>query len=281
MLLRHIALVPESPNVPMGEAAKVAAALQKQVMRDLAPLWDLQATVDSFARLEDMPLGYWPIVILDDIGEPGAAGIHKDDAGQPLALVQFDHGWSLTASHEAIEMLVDPWGNRLAEGQSPKEGQQRVEFLVEPCDPGEDARFSYVIDGVMVSDFYTPGYFSTMEKPGERYSYTGAIKHPRQVLANGYLSWREPTGGQWWQETCWGGNKAFRNLGLLDANSGKSPRRQIYDMTKQAFLVRQPAEPQVHSAAAVMAARQRGTESKASTLRRRVDEIRAEYIRNA
>jgi hypothetical protein len=276
MLLRHIALVPEKPE-GLGEAAKVAAALQKQVMRDVAPIWGLQATVDSFATLEDMPLGYWPIIVLDDIGQPDAAGIHKDDAGQPMALVQFSDGWSITASHEAIEMLVDPSGDRLAEGQSPKPGQERVEFLVEPCDPSEDAQFGYVIDGVAVSDFYTPSYFSTVEKPGDRYSYTGAIQHPRQVLTNGYLSWREPTRGEWWQETCWNGKQQFRNLGALDAKSGKSPRRQIYDVTAEAFLVRKPQQAQAARTSALAAARRSGTEPKAAALRRRIDEILGEY----
>ena len=37
--------------------------------------------------------------------------------------------WSLTASHECLEMLADPFGNRLIAGDSPKPDQGRVQIL--------------------------------------------------------------------------------------------------------------------------------------------------------
>jgi len=192
MLLREVGLVSETESVSFSEVSRVSAALQRQAIRDLAPIWDVQATVDVFARLEDVPVGSWPIIIKDNIDTPGAAGVHEDNDGQPFALVQSDQGWSLTASHEMIEMLVDPFGRRLTPGQSPKPGQGRVEFLVEPCDPSEAVAFAYVINGITVSDFYTPKYFVSVRNPADRYSYTGAIKSPRQVLKGGYLSWHDP-----------------------------------------------------------------------------------------
>jgi hypothetical protein len=91
--------------------------------------------VDAFPTLEDVPIGYWPILVQEDINTPGAAGVHLDKDGQPFALVQMSNSWSLTASHEMLEMLADPFGNRLVPGQSPKSRQGRVEFLVEVCDP--------------------------------------------------------------------------------------------------------------------------------------------------
>lgn len=119
MLIRQLALVSETKRVSFSAISRVAAALQKQATRDLAPIWEVKATVDSFAKLEDVPVGYWPIVISEkDLGN--AAGIHEDRQGQPFALVKFDNGWALTASHECLEMLVDPFGNRLMAGQSPK-----------------------------------------------------------------------------------------------------------------------------------------------------------------
>ena len=72
--------------------------------------------MDAFDRLEDVPIGYLPMIVRDDIGFEGAAGIHLDDNGQPFALIQFSDSWSLTASHEMLEMLVDPLGNRLVAG---------------------------------------------------------------------------------------------------------------------------------------------------------------------
>ena len=135
-LLRQIALVSESDHISASDVAKVSAALQKQATRDLVQFWDLKATVDAFPKLEDVPIGYWPIIVMDDIHTSGAAGVHEDKNGQPFALVtasdQLD-SWSLTASHELIEMLVDPFGSRLIAGDSPKSDQGRVEILVEAC----------------------------------------------------------------------------------------------------------------------------------------------------
>src|SRR4051812_14500891 len=126
-LVRHVALISESPSIGLEEVVVVAAALNKQAVRDFGPIWDVDATVDAFARLDDMPVGYWPIVIRDDIDASGAAGYHSDDNGQPFSLVQADTNWSLTASHELMEMLGDPFGNRLVAGPSPMQGQGRVE----------------------------------------------------------------------------------------------------------------------------------------------------------
>src|SRR5215510_3530129 len=153
-LLRQLALVSESEQAKTKDLLRVAAALQKQASRDLAPIWDVSATVDAFETLEDVPLGYWPMIIRDDIGFDGAAGIHLDKDNQPFALITSSSDldtWSLTASHEELEMLVDPFGNRLMAGDSPKPDQDRVEFLVEVSDPSEAAEFAYTVNGILVS----------------------------------------------------------------------------------------------------------------------------------
>ena len=104
---------------------------------------------------------------------------------------------------------------------SPKSGQGRVSFLVEVCDPSEAADFAYSVNGILVSDFYTPNYFGPVTAPGVRYSYTGALTAPRQVLRGGYLSWKDSVSGHWWQETWFeGGQPAFRDIGPADAKAG-------------------------------------------------------------
>ena len=221
MLTRYIGLVTEDSSITMSELTKVAAALQKQATRDFGPLWSIEASVNAFEKLEDLPLDYWPIIIKDDIGEPDAAGYHDDDQGQPFSLVQFEEGWHLTASHEMLEMLGDPFGRRLIAGESPVPGQGRVKFLVEVSDPSEDVAFGYKINGIQMSDFYTPHYFDPVKSSGVRYSYTGAITQPRQVLKGGYLSWYVPSTRKWWQRTWFGGAKpADKKLANLNARNG-------------------------------------------------------------
>ena len=110
MLVTELALVADTAQITSSQLGRVAAALQKQAIRDFRQLWDITATLDSFDRLEDVPIGYWPIIVRDDINVAGAAGVHLDENGQPFALVQYSDSWSLTASHEMLEMLADPWG---------------------------------------------------------------------------------------------------------------------------------------------------------------------------
>jgi hypothetical protein len=203
MAIRHLGLVTESSKVPRSDLMKVSAALQKQATRDLSPIWEVTTTVDPFDKLEDVPDGYWPMIIMDDIGFDGAAGIHLDRDGQPFALITAEtelDRWALTASHEMCEMLVDPFGKKQETGDSPKQGQGRVSFVVEVCDPSEAAEFAYSVNGILMSDFYTPHFFDPLRADGVRYSFTGAIKKPRQVLKGGYLSWVEPVSHHLWQE---------------------------------------------------------------------------------
>ncbi|SIN69932.1 hypothetical protein SAMN05444166_0219 [Singulisphaera sp. GP187] len=232
-ILRQLALVSETNRVNFKELARVSAALQKQATRDLGPIWEVEATVDAFDNLDDVPLGYWPMIVKDDIGLDGAAGVHQDDQGQPFALITAGKDWSLTASHEALEMLVDPFGNRLVAGDSPDPDQGRVEFLVEVSDPSEASEFGYPVNGVLVSDFYTPSYFDPVKAPGVRYSFTGAIVSPRDVLRGGYLSWHEPVTDIWFQETWFDGDESeFRELGQLTGKT-RSLRSQVDELTNR------------------------------------------------
>jgi predicted chitinase len=235
-LIRQIALVSQSNLIPRGDVSKVAAAIQKQATRDLSPIWSVSATVDAFDNLDDVPIGYWPLVAMDDINTPGAAGIHEDNNGQPFALISASADldvWSLTASHEAMEMLVDPFGRRMVAGDAlPDSSQVRVSYLVEVCDPCESAEFAYSSNGIRVSDFYTPRYFDPTSADGVQYSFTGAMKGPRQILNGGYLSWQDPETSIWWQATKFDGAQvAIRQLGQLDLTGGKSARSLIDSMT--------------------------------------------------
>lgn len=223
-LLRHVALVPDD-NVPgqltTSDITRVAAALQKQVIRDFGPIWGVRATVDAFASLEDVPLGYWPIIVGEE-GQ-GGGGVHLSRNNQPFALVDLTPDWTVTASHECLEMLADPFGNRLVAGDSPDPRRKgRVEFLVEVCDPCEVPSLGYTVNGVRVSDFYTPRYFDPSQQagmPGARYDFMGHIRSPRQVLPGGYLSWREP-GGRWFQERFFGARPEFVFIGRFDKSFG-------------------------------------------------------------
>jgi hypothetical protein len=272
----HLALVSESDDVDMKEILKVSAALQKQVTRDFLPIWEVTATVDAFASLDDVPLDYWPMIVRDDIGYD-AAGIHLDKNGQPFALISSSPDndiWSLTASHETLEMLADPFGDRLVAGDSPKTDQGRVLFLVEVCDPSEAPQFAYSVNGVLVSDFYTPHFFDPVKSQGVRYSFTNAIKEPRDVLRGGYLSWLHPETNEWWQETWFDGAQSeFVNLGELTAAAG-GYRAQLDRVTEERRIRVLSAGRKAASAAGITVAQAAPARNgRASALREQIDAI--------
>src|SRR5258707_6231877 len=107
-LTQNVALVSDTPVIDFSQVSAVAAALQKQVTRDFGPIWEVDATVGAFDMLESVPVDYLPVILRDDINQPGAARYHTDDNGQPFSLVQADASWPLTASHEVLEMRADP-----------------------------------------------------------------------------------------------------------------------------------------------------------------------------
>jgi hypothetical protein len=275
MLPVNLALVSEVSDHDPGDVSRVAAALQRQATRDFGPLWNVRATVDAFPSLDDVPVGYWPMIVETDIERPGAAGIHEDKNGQPFALIAMSDSWSLTASHEMLEMLADPFGKRIIPGQSPKRGQGRVEFLVEVCDACEGDQFAYTVNDILVSDFYTPGYFDPAASEGARYSFTGAISEPREVLAGGYLSWHDPVSDHWWQQIFFGARREYRDLGVFDAKAA-SLRGWIDAQTEHPGIDRGLKKSNRTLKAAVGAGRQteRSASSKAAAWRQQVKAIK-------
>lgn len=270
--VRHLALVSDSAKVKLDQLVPVAAALQVQVIRDFAPPWRRPATVTAFGKLTDVPLTHWPMIVRDDIPYQ-AQGIHLDKDGAPFSLVLYSDGWSLTTSHECLEMLGDPLGKRVRKGPSIKPGQGDARYLVEVCDPCEADQFAYQIDGVIVSDFYLPTYFSATARAGTSYSHTGAITAPRQVLEGGYLSWQDIATGHWWQQTYFGAKPSFRDLGVF--SRGTNPRRATDGPTEIPEEVMQPRQSPVAAGAAADNG-EAGRRDRASYLRARVDEIAAD-----
>jgi hypothetical protein len=237
----HVALVSNDANIAQSELAEVAAALQTQVSRDFGPVWHRTAIVQSFPSERAVPLGFWKVLVEADIHEPGAAGYHTDDQHQPYALVESAGDWTVTVSHELLEMLADPWGNRLHTAMPPTatktEHKDRVRYLVEVCDPCEEV--VYDCSGVRVSDFLLPEYYHTLvrylnvenldPKPA---SFTGALKRPGTILPGGYVSYVLHD-GTWEQQTWWGHEPQVQTLGKANP-AAKSLRAWVDEQARLA-----------------------------------------------
>jgi len=189
MLPVQIALTSLTNQVGMAELARVATALHKQAVRDFGPLWNVDAQVDAFP-IDRIPIGWWPIIVQDVLDEPDAPGVHRTEVDDtPYVLIPYGETWSLSASHECLDMLADPSGSRKIAGEPLERGRGRVEYLLEVCAPCEDIANAYTIDGIVVSDFCTPRYYNTASRAQAPCSFTGALDHSLQILPNGSLAW--------------------------------------------------------------------------------------------
>jgi hypothetical protein len=84
-------------GVTPGDLERVAAAIQVQVSRDFGPIWGIDATVTAFERLEQVPLGYWPVILTSrELDEDNRFQI-TPSAGA-FSVVGVLPGWPITAS---------------------------------------------------------------------------------------------------------------------------------------------------------------------------------------
>lgn len=208
MAVIQVGLVDTTGKLDAELVQSVAAALNIQVMRDLPQFWNVQATVSYLPHASKLPAGVWPVRLVGSL-PPGEGGVHMDEHNQPYSKVIATPGsdeWTIDASHETIEMLVDPYGNRLQSstaiaisGDGVEDTTGQFNYLVEACDPCEADQFAYSIQGVAVSDFITPHFYDPVETTGTRYSFTGAITAPRQLLKGGYISFIDMEKNEWEQ----------------------------------------------------------------------------------
>lgn len=249
-LTDHVAIVSLTREIPTRTVLQAAAALQKQVTRDFTPFWGLRATVNAFEDLSSVPSDYRLVILFADpeelrerlessIGAQQAAqlidqfererleGLHLQTlTREPFALVEASDIWSVTLSHEVLEMIADPFGNRLVAAAHPLDTGQRVKYVLEVCDPCQ--MMWYPVNGVPVSDFYVPRYFDPVEVARSRYSYTGALERPLQILDGGFLSWIDPTDSALYQLDG-GSREAVLVADLRTLAGSTAPLRTIID----------------------------------------------------
>ena len=219
MKIRHVTLQDKSSmKLSLDQLDQVAQALQIQLDRDFTPIWGVHAQVQALDTGETVPARAWPMTILN---QPSAGlGVHLDNKGKPFAEIQGGNDWSITASHELLEMLVDPLGHKLIRDLDidTSAGEHQVEYLVEVGDPCEV--FAYQIDGISVSDFITRDFYNTKAHAGTQFDFLGRLNKALDVPAGCYISWFDPQDGKWHQKQTDGSFITARQKANLD----KSPR---------------------------------------------------------
>jgi hypothetical protein len=172
-------------TAPLGtDFGKLLEALQEYVDAHVAPIW---GTPCRMVESTGFVKGSWAMQFLDESDEQGALAYHDlTPDGFPLAKVFvktiLDNGETVSsaASHELVEMLVDPGINLLSTGPDAK-----AAYAYESADPVEEVSFD--VRGLPMSDFVYPSYFEAFHTAGStRFDHEGQVTKPFQILRGGY-----------------------------------------------------------------------------------------------
>ena len=187
-------------------------AINRQITEDFAPYWSLGAQMRLEGRskpthskqsLPDMR-GDAVIYLWDKTDVPGALGYHdRNNSGIPFGFVfidlieQLGESWTVTLSHEALEAILDPEVNLLVQGPHPTENRD-VFHWYEACDAVQAE--AYKIDGIDVSNFVLPLYFTSGDEKGGRNDFlgrlhSGATLRSFGVNPGGYIGFYDPLTG--------------------------------------------------------------------------------------
>ena len=189
-------------------------AINRQITEDFEPYWSLSARLRLEGRAGPQPntldlpdmRGDAVLYIWDKTDVPGALGYHdRNFAGIPFGFIFLDlieklhESWTVTLSHEALEAIADPEVNLLVQGPHPGDPSRDVFHWYEMCDAVQAE--SYKIDGIEVSNFVLPLYFTGGEETSGRNDFLGRL-HNGQTLRSfrvnpgGYVGFYDPVLGK-------------------------------------------------------------------------------------
>ena len=202
----QISVINESTVLADADVAPVVAALQKQVTNDFRPVWGTDAQLTIVPKGTQPPGGSWWLVLLDDSDQANALGYHDlTSEGLPIGKVfaasdlKAGTSWTVTASHELLEMLGDPNINLTVFVENTNTAG--ILYAYEVCDACEDDSLGYQIDNILLSDFVYPSWFESFRVEGSaHFDHMNKMVTPFQLLAGGYIGIFKVTAGSGWQQ---------------------------------------------------------------------------------
>lgn len=200
--MKEIAVLNRSSVTTDDQVHTIVDAAQKDLIENFAPAWSILPPKLSFVPKADLTSwkGKPNLVVLDTSDEANALGYHDlTPDGLPLgkAFAKTDKMYgailSVTLTHELWEMIVDPNINLVVE-----DDKRGVFVAFESADAVEADQFAHVVNGVKISNFQLPSFFSRRAKGP--YDFGHILSGPFQLAHGGYESYYTPSGG-WKQHT--------------------------------------------------------------------------------
>jgi len=225
-------------------------AVNRQIAHDFVPYWNISAELRLEGPATKRPSKvYLPelrgdavLYLWDELDPDDALGYHEANArGIPFGFVfldlteELEEPWSVTLSHEALELIGDPEVNLLVAGPHPMDRRREVFHWFEMCDAVQAE--SYLVDGVAVSNFVLPLYFTRETEPGSRNDFLGR-RYEGQALPSfginpgGYIGFFNPKSRKHETYAIKGDSQAKRRLDIK--SKAQRTRRSIRYRSKHA-----------------------------------------------
>jgi hypothetical protein len=221
--MTEIAVINESTAVADEEVKNMLPAFTRQWNTDLNSVWGVGAAQFTFVPKGKTPAsGTWWVVFLDDSDQAGALAYHDlTNEGLPISkvftksILTDNSSVSVGATHEICEMAVDPWLN------SAYQDAHGTFWAGEVCDPVEDDKYGYHIEGVLVTDFVTPNWFAHQHAQAA-IDFKNFAHAPFAVLSGGYAQKFDPEKG--WEQI--NGSKAKLDKRAMNPAYGSRRERR-------------------------------------------------------
>lgn len=183
-----------------SEIQAVIDALNLQASRDFLPAWSIELSYKIKSATDTIDKATDAVMYLQHaLDVQGALGYHdKNNAGVPYAVIGIDvsaqlgEPYSVTMSHEGLELAADPEANITAMGPAPRQSSRNVFWWYEDCDPVQAD--SYMINGVAVSNFVFPVWFIPGFKG--KVDFLGKLTQAFQINHGGYAGYYDPRTGR-------------------------------------------------------------------------------------
>jgi hypothetical protein len=185
-------------------------AVNRQIEGDFAPYWGFGARLRLEGKtgmkkrgLDQADMRGDAVLYVHDVAKiKDLEGYHDSNfSGIPYGFVflevskKLKEDWTVTLSHEALELLADPEANLLVQGPHPADPKRQVFHWFEMCDAVQDE--TYEVDGIGVSNFILPLYFTSSEERGGRNDFLGTITKGKTLTSfsvnpGGYIGFFDP-----------------------------------------------------------------------------------------
>ena len=202
-----------SERISDAEVQCTLRAINRQIREDFQPYWSLGAQLRLEGRSARQPSkidladmrGDAVLYLWDEVNVKDALGFHdRNNRGIPFGFVftelsrELGENWTVTLSHEALELIADPEVNLLVMGAHPAEPGRDVFHWYEMCDAVQTE--TYEVDGIEVSNFVLPLYFTGENELGGRNDFLGRSHNGKtlrsfNVNPGGYVGFFDPQTG--------------------------------------------------------------------------------------